>query len=220
MIVIGKDLNDAWRNTMWECVKHGYNYTVKKGSYEGQIRKQLQHLMIIVEEPYKRPFKFYTPPTIPEPTDEAKIHQYFYDYLITDTKCDHEDYTYGEMISLQINDVIQILNDSQGHTNQACMNIGGVDNIKMDDPPCLRVVDFKVVEGKLNVNVFFRSWDLFTGLPENLGGIQLLKEYVSLHLNFPHEDGKLIAYSSGAHLYEMYFPIVNALNTTQIEIKE
>ena len=43
----------------------------------------------------------------------------------------------------------------------------------------------------------------------------MLKEYILMQLSFPAEDGPIVAYSSGAHLYEQYFPLVNTLNIHQ-----
>jgi thymidylate synthase len=218
--IIANTLNDAWRDAMWCCVRNGYDYIIEKGSYCGETRKQLENVQIIITEPWKRPFKFYTPPGIPEPTDEEKINLYFNDYIITNTKTENEDYTYGMYISQQVHEAIEHLNSSNGNSNQACITIGDIDSIKLVDPPCLRVIDFKVVNGHLNMTLFFRSWDLFAGLPENLGGLQLLKEYVLYSLNFPIKDGQLIAYSSGLHLYSMYFPLVNQLNIDQINLNK
>ncbi len=107
---------------------------------------------------------------IPAPTSDEKIQAYFYDYLATDTKGEKEDYTYGQYISRQLSRLIDLLNISGGATNQACMNIGDQNSIELADPPCLRVVDFKVVDGRLTMSLFFRSWDLFAGFPENRGG--------------------------------------------------
>ena len=78
------------------------------------------------------------------------------------------------------------------------------------EDPCLKVIDFKVVSRKLNMSVYFRSNDLFAGMPENLE-LQMLKEYLLLHLTFPITGGDIIYYSGGLHLYEMYFPIANQL---------
>lgn len=220
MIVNAIDINDAWRNTMWSCLRHGQDYTIKKGSYIGQIRRQLTGLYLHIDYPGKRPIIFYTPPGIPQPTNEKKIEEYFYNYIITDTKCNMEDYTYGQFIEPQVPKIIHILNEAQGKTNQATINIGGESNIDMEDPPCLRVIDFKIVNEELILSAFFRSWDIFTGLPENLGGLQLLKEYILMHLNFPIKDGPMIIYSSGAHLYEMYFPIINQMNALHIKHTE
>ena len=215
-------MNDGWREALNECVKNGYDYRIKRGSYKGQIRRQLENLTLIIERPWTKPFNFYMPgaATIPPPTDHRRVNRYFEEYIITDTKCEGEDYTYGQYIAPNISKVIQILNEAEGQTNQATINIGRPEDIDLDDPPCLRVVDFKVVNNSLNLSVYFRSWDLFAGLPENLGGLQLLKEFVLMHLDFPVVDGKLQAFSTGAHVYEQYFPIVNTLNIHQIAIKE
>ncbi len=209
-VVDALDLNDAWRNTLWCCNDRGYDYTIKRGSYEGQIRRQLDYLTIVVNKPWTKPFNFYTPGGMPPPTTPEKINSYFYNYLITDTKVEGEDYTYGQFIAPQLPEVIKILKTSEGMTNQACITIGDVNSINLKDPPCLKLIDFKVVKNTLNMTVYFRSWDLFVGLPENLGGLQLLKEFVLMHLNGV-EDGKLIAHSSGGHIYEMYFSIIGCL---------
>ncbi len=209
-----RTIEAAWRMVLWNCARYGYSYQIKKGSYEGQLRKQLSRLMVEIEEPATRPLAVWLPENcgIPAPTSEKRIHDYFYDYLVSDSRGEKEDYTYGQHIAPQLPTVIDLLNRSGGATNQACMNIGGQENINLDDPPCLRVVDFKVVDGFLTLSLFFRSWDIFVGFPENLGGLQLLKEYIILHLDFPVKDGSITAYSSGAHIYEQYFPIVNILN--------
>lgn len=209
-----RTIEQAWRMTLWACARYGYSYKIEKGSYEGQMRKQLDHLTVFIDEPFIRPLAVTLPENsgIPAPTSEERIQSYFYDYLLTDTKREKEDYTYGQYIAPQLPALINHLNVSKGGTNQACISIGGKDSIHLANPPCLRVVDLKVVEGKLTMSLFFRSWDIFVGFPENLGGLQLLKEYILMNLDFSVEDGPIIAYSSGAHIYEQYFPIVNSLN--------
>jgi len=52
----------------------------------------------------------------------------------------------------------------------------------------------------LNFVVYFRSWDLWSGFSANLGGIQLLKEYMAGEIGV--EDGEIIASSKGLHLYD------------------
>lgn len=217
-VVKERTIEQAWRMTLWTCARYGYSYKVEKGSYEGQLRKQLDHLVVVIDEPGIRPLAVSLPENtgIPAPTSEEKIQSYFFEYLATDTKEDKEDYTYGQYIAPQLPGVIELLNKSGGSTNQACISVGDKDSIKLNDPPCLRVIDFKVVEDKLAMSLFFRSWDIFVGFPENLGGLQLLKEYILMHLEFPVYDGSIIAYSSGAHIYEQYFPLVNLLNTHKL----
>lgn len=95
----------------------------------------------------------------------------------------------------------------------------GKDN--KNDPPCLRLIDFKVIpkchykEGQeceaddcsscderelvLSVSVYFRSWDLWAGFPSNLGAIELLKKYVADECGLA--NGPMYAYSAGLHIY-------------------
>ena len=211
-------IGDAWREVMWLCVKKGWDFMVKGGSYVGMIRKQLSHVTIVIDEPGKRPLSPIMPPGLPGPTNEQRIEEYFERYILSDRKADNEVYTYGTFIVQQLERIIELLNNAKGNTNQACIAIGDSETTFLGDPPCLRLCSFKVVDGKLEMSVFFRSWDLYAGLPENLGGLQLLKEYVLEHLDFPCEDGALIAYSDGLHIYDQYFDIVDALNLDKVQV--
>jgi thymidylate synthase len=214
-------INDAWREVMSLCLREGYDFVVKGGSYTGQIRKQLSYVVIRILNPGKRPLAPIMPPCIPPPTTDENIEEYFTTYLMSTDLRQNEQYTYGSFIEPQIDRAIKILLDSKGNSNQACISIGDRESINLPDPPCLRTVAFKVVEGRLNMTVFFRSWDLFTGLPENLGGLQLVKEYVLEQLSpLNIQDGEMIAYSDGLHLYEQYFDLVNQLNIDKVKVSE
>ena len=48
--------------------------------------------------------------------------------------------------------------------------------------PCLRGIDTAIKDGVLHMSVTFRSWDLFSGFPENMGGITLLGMFMSNEL--------------------------------------
>lgn len=215
-IIVAKTIEDAWRDSMWCCIRNGHNYIVKQGSYVEQIRRQLPYAMIKITEPWCRPLSPRMPEGcgIPPTTSEGKIANYFVNYIIGKERGTN-DYTYGEFIAPQLDRCIDILNGSNGNSNQACIQVGSPDSINLTDPPCLRLISFKVIEGKLQMSVFFRSWDLFAGFPENLGGLQLLKEYVLIYLP-RFEDGPIIAFSDGLHIYEQYFPLVNMLNVDKI----
>ena len=73
-------------------------------------------------------------------------------------------------------------------------------DIKLIDPPCLRIID---TPGALRETAFyplFPSWDLWGGFPSNLGGLQLVKQHMASEIGV--EDGEIIACSKGLHLYE------------------
>lgn len=220
--VRGITIEHVWRDLMWLCVRNGWGFVVKGGSYIGQIRLQLANAHALITNPRAENGRLapILPPPFPPVTNEEAIEDYFQKKIIGTETDINEDYTYGEFIAPQLPRVIELLNFSQGNTNQACITIGEPSSIFLGDPPCLRVVSFKVVEGKLEMSVFFRSWDLFAGFPQNMGGLQLLKEYVLAHLEFGADDGFINCYSDGIHVYDQYFDIVRSLNTGGIVISE
>ena len=67
--------------------------------------------------------------------------------------------------------------------------------------PCLRGIDFKIKDGYLLTNIIYRSWDLYSGWPENMGGFTLLSEYVASQLDGV-EAGEMMFSSSGLHCYD------------------
>ena len=100
----------------------------------------------------------------------------------------------------QIEEVIAMYKSKGYGTNQAAMSVSAPSDILLGDPPCLRQIDTRIREGKLHFMVYFRSWDLWNGFPANLGGIQLLKEYMASEIGV--EDGEIVAASKGLHLYD------------------
>jgi len=93
--------------------------------------------------------------------------------------------------------------------NQMVLQVAQADDMLLQDPPCLRHIDTRIQDGKLHFYPYFRSWDLWGGLPANLGGIQLLKEYVAGEIGV--EDGEIIASSKGLHIYDYSFDLAKCL---------
>lgn len=93
--------------------------------------------------------------------------------------------------------------------NQMTLQVGSPGDMMLKDPPCLRHIDTRVQDGKLNFYPYFRSWDLWGGLPANLGGIQLLKEYAAVEIGI--DDGEIIATSKGLHIYDYSFDLAKCL---------
>jgi thymidylate synthase len=130
---------------------------------------------------------------------EGYLEEYL-PYLMTSAKQTGEDYTYGQFLEKQIEEVIRMYKEDGHETNQAYMTVGDQKSILLKDPPCLRGIDTRIKDGKLHFVVYFRSWDLWNGFPANLGAIQLLKEYMASSIGV--EDGEIIAASKGLHLYD------------------
>ncbi len=87
-----------------------------------------------------------------------------------------------------------------GHrNNQMVLQVAHPSDVTLVDPPCLRSIDTRIQDDTLHFFVYFRSWDLWGGLPANLAGIQNLKEYMANEIGV--KDGEMIVESKGLHLY-------------------
>jgi thymidylate synthase len=216
-----RDISDAWFQCVYRIMDEDgvHEYAVDRGSFEGVKRREFDVVMVHIKYPGARPLIPDVPAElcIPSPTSMEYVEEYL-QYLMTDAKKENEIYTYGERLtnpkvllegrefSLGVNplqEVINIYKQNKLGTNQAVMEVGMPQDILLDDPPCLRLIDTRVMEGKLNFIVYFRSWDLWAGFPSNLAAMQLLKEYMCHEIGL--EDGCITAVSKGLHLYEYSF---------------
>jgi thymidylate synthase len=220
IFIEARDLPDAWFQCVYELLDKGHEYVIDHGSYVGQKRLEFDYVTIRVKYPGVRPMIPDIPAAlgIPNPVEEGYIETYL-PYLMTPEKQPNEDYTYGERLSGwyytggngnrssndskvvdQIQGVIEMYQKNGFGTNQAAMTVSIPSDILLNDPPCLRHIDTRIRNGQLHFIVYFRSWDLWNGLPANLGGLQLLKEYMASEIGV--DDGEIIASSKGLHLYD------------------
>ncbi|MFH1854123.1 MAG: thymidylate synthase [Candidatus Omnitrophota bacterium] len=216
------DLDDAWFQCLSKILDHGHVYTITRGSYEGQKRLEFDFVTIRIKNPAHQIIPIIPEGSgIPAPTSMEYIQGYLA-YLLTGQKTETEDYTYGERLvdakirikettgdkemikemPLNVNQVEEVIKiyKTQGYgTNQAVMEIGMPSDIKLNDPPCLRLIDTRIRYGKLHFFPYFRSWDLWGGFPSNLGGLELVKQYMAEEIGV--DNGEIIASSKGLHLY-------------------
>jgi thymidylate synthase len=217
------DLDDAWFQTLSAILEKGRVYTITRGSYKGAKRLEFDYVVVRVRKPSHQIIPIIPEGlNIPAPTDMDYIQGYL-SYLLTGAKTETEDYTYGERLVdpkvriaeskdgrqmfrelplgvNQIDEVIRMYKEEGFGTNQAVMEIGMPSDIKLQDPPCLRLIDTKIRDHKLHFCLYFRSWDLWGGFPSNLGGLQLVKQYMAEMIGV--EDGEIVAASKGLHLYD------------------
>lgn len=194
-----RDLSEAFFKCCRSVVTEGYEYVIDKGSFEGTKRKELDFVVVHIEHPGTRPLAPDVPQGVPAPSSNDYIEEYMA-YLLTAHKEQHELYTYGEDLAPQIDKVIERYKKDGHECNQLCMTVGGRESLNLEHPQCLRLVDTRIRYGKLHFIVYFRSWDLWAGFPTNLGGLQLLKEYMAQEIGVA--DGEMICASKGLHLYE------------------
>ncbi len=213
-----KSISDAWFQLIYNIFDRSYTQKIQKGSFEKeQYRLQYPSIAVYIEHPAEDMVPIIPPALgIPSPTTMEYIEDYFAAYLMDPELSENETYKYASRIQhpmpkggTQLDRVIEMLKNTP-LTNQAIVEIGSPDDhdvcIGNDgklDPPCLRLLDFKVVpqedELVLSLSCYFRSWDLWAGFPTNLGGLELLKAYVASEAGL--KSGPLYAYSAGAHIY-------------------
>jgi thymidylate synthase len=194
-----RDLSEAFFKCCKQVLTEGYEYTIDSGSFEGTKRKELDFVTIHILHPGMRPITPDVPQGVPPPTNQDYIEEYMA-YLMTDDKQPHELYTYGEDLAPQVDTVIERYRNDGPECNQLCMSVGSRESIGLEHSQCLRLVDTRIRYGKMHFIIYFRSWDLWAGFPTNLGGLQLLKEYMAKQIGV--EDGEMICASKGLHLYE------------------
>lgn len=233
------DVDDAWFQCLSSILEKGHVYTITKGSYEGQRRLEFDFVVVRIKNPAHQIIPIIPEGlSIPAPTDMEYIQGYL-SYLLTGQKTETEEYTYGERLvepkvripksdssdklyhemPLGVNQIQEVINmyKTKGHgTNQATMEIGMPSDIKLTDPPCLRIIDTRVRYGKLHFILYFRSWDLWGGFPSNLGGLELVKQYMAEEIGV--KDGEIIAVSKGLHLYEYAWELAKA-RTKKFDLK-
>ena len=213
------DLDDAWFQCLSQLIDHGFIYEVTRGSYKGQKRLEFDFVTVQVTNPGHQIIPLIPEGmAIPPPVTMEYINNYM-NYILTSAKTAQEDYTYGERLvepvartkdgrelPLSVNQILEVIRiyKEEGYgTNQATMEIGMPSDVLLSDPPCLRLIDTRVRYGKLHFFVYFRSWDLWSGFPANLGALQKLKEWMASEIGV--EDGQIIALSKGLHLYDHCF---------------
>jgi thymidylate synthase len=249
-------LDDVWFQLLYQINEHGRRYKIDNGSYAGDIRLEFDFASGFINKPHERPLAPRMPEgsTLPRPTDDDAIEQYFANYLMDPNLADNEEYRYATWINGQMlpypdycyyvkcpeitsvtltecQNMLQTKNitkcplgrpntqlewiidhfKSKGHGNNHCyITVGDkYSSLSYDKPynnesergtsPCLRGIDFKIKQDTLITGVEFRSWDLFSGFPENMGGITLLNEYVANELGV--QPGPLAFSSMGLHCY-------------------
>lgn len=224
--VQGKTLEDTWFQLLFAAEEDGRKTHVDSGSFAGHDRLEFDFAAGEVLHAHQRPLAPRLPEGVPAPTTDDGIEAYFAGYLMDPVLNDGEEYRYsvwinGEMLNPHLGNVWETALDwiirhfrEAGYGNNHCfMRIGQPEILfNYDKPyatetergttPCLTGLDFKIKDGFLLTGVYYRSWDLYSGWPENMGGFTLLNEYVAEQLPGV-ESGPLFFASCGLHCYDI-----------------
>jgi len=220
VIINAKTINDAWHQLVFQVEEKGRKYKITQGSFAGQFRYEFEFVLVEIERPWEDMVPVFPPGIVlPPPTTAENNELYFANYIFNPDLAKDEQYTYGERIAgfkrvnrvdplndsgiekiNQIEEVIKKYKTGGYGNNQCTIEIGMPSDILLPDPPCLRVIDTRIEQDILHFFVYFRSWDLWGGFPVNLGGIELLKQYMAKEIGVG--NGKIIAASKGLHIYD------------------
>jgi thymidylate synthase len=210
------DIPDAWYRTLEEIWKNGEVFHVGYGSEITETKKL--NLSIEITNPENRPLV-----ADKAPCDMKYVNSYALQYLWAGIKEEGETYTYGsrlrepvDQLELLINRYIEEPNDRQlTMVIRLQQDIHKTIGNMRHEPPCLSIMDTELMENKMNLTCYFRSWDAYAGLPANIAGIQIFNEALVNEINTRartnYSTGKLIFHSKNCHIYSRLYELVKEL---------
>lgn len=166
LVINAKTISDAWFQILWNIFDNCYEQHIQRGSFRNSKRLQLPGLAVFVEYPQKDMIPEIPPQLgIPAPTTMEYVEEYFVEYLMNPEPGENETYRYSSRIQhpmpeggTQIERVIEMLRETPW-TNQAVIEIATPVDLDVcigkdgnPDPPCLRVLDFKVLPRIIECN--------------------------------------------------------------------
>ena len=112
----------------------------------------------------------------------------------------------GVLYLNQIEAAIETYKKHGFRNNQLILQVGHPTDMLLLDPPCLRHIDTRIQDDgngpELRFHIYFRSWDLWGGLPANLAGIVELAKYMAGEIGIPAANIRNFTIESkGLHLY-------------------
>ncbi len=198
------NLPEAWFWAIKNVYEQGDEFSVEKGSELTLTRKLA--VLIDVEHPEMRPLLHES-----APCDLKYIENNYLSYLFEAERKPNESYTYGQRLREPVDQISEVIRKFREFRmdRQNTMVLRRPEDMSNPDPPCLTLIDTEILEGKLNLFVYFRSWDCFAGLPANLAAVQYLNEYMALEIGA--DPGKIVAFSKNLHLYKRQFSDVEKI---------
>jgi len=209
------DCPDAWYKTLEAIWNEGEVFEVSYGSERAKTKKL--NVSIEIAKPETRPLV-----DDKAPCDMKYVQWYALKYLWSGV-IEDETYTYGSRLRKPVDQVEEAIKRylEEPADRQITLAVRLPEDIlkrvndQKHEPPCLSLIDTEVLEGRLHLTCYFRSWDAYAGLPANIAGIQLFNEALVSEVNrrgsLNLKTGKLIFHSKNCHIYERQFKIVEDL---------
>jgi thymidylate synthase len=196
------DIPGAWFRVLEEIWRNGDDYQVGYGSEVTKTKK----LNVSIEI-----------------TNPENINSYALQYLWAGIKEEGETYTYASRLREPVDQIQHLIERyvEQPQDRQLTMVIRQPQDIHKSlagmkhEPPCLTVMDTELLDGKMHLTCYFRSWDAYAGLPANVAGIQVFNEALVSELNVKagtdYTTGELVFHSKNCHIYSRLYDLVEEL---------
>lgn len=206
-IIEARTIPDAWFRVNKIIFEDGKKFEVGRGSEETTTKKIAVTLKI--SHPEERPL-------VDERAPVSDINKYALEHLFSPDKQEY-DYTYGNRLRDEYDQIGKVIEKfkEEPHDRQNIVTTRVPKDLENENPPCLTIIDFEIIDEKLNIYSYWRSWDAHAGLPSNLAGLQLLNEHIAKEIGV--DSGKMFAFSKNLHLYERQFKFVEDLITDDSE---
>jgi thymidylate synthase len=217
------DCPDAWFQALNRIWSEGDVFKVGYGSETTETKKL--NITIEITHPENRPLV-----SDKAPCDIKYVQGYALEYLWCGEKQD-ETYTYGSRLNHPVNQIEEAVKRylEEQNDRQVTMVIRLPKDMekyidgKRHEPPCLSLIDTEILDGKMHLTCYFRSWDAYAGLPANIAGLQLFNEAFVKEINnrsgLALETGKLIFHSKNCHIYKRQYKLVQELLSPQTSSK-
>jgi thymidylate synthase len=204
IVIRTKTVSEAWEKVVLECWKRGAQVPTEYG----EMSKELQGLLVVVEEPFTEPRihrgdllvavrdslkKYYDEVlhgTLDHAVKEGKIHYTYHERL----------FSYPPKAISQIEYIINKLQETSFSRRAQAITWDPEKDIWVDSPPCLQRVWCAIRDGKLVLHTSWRSRDVFRAMHMNMLALTELQKMIANRLDV--EVGPYLDFSSSAHIYE------------------
>lgn len=157
-----RDIPEAWFYLLRKILTSGVQKETLTGATKGEDRLELDFAYVEILQPWIQPMIPVVPQGIPAPTDEKMISELYaatrYNYQLRPGV----DY-YGYHLERQIDFAIDQYKKVGSDLDQMCLMVSPPDNLFIEDPWCLKLLDTKIQDDGLCLIAYVRGLDIWQG---------------------------------------------------------
>ena len=193
--VRGNSVAETWLKILKNILKFG---DVKET--DSMKIKEVLNMAAVIES--ENPEDFFVPEYLG--FNKQKIADYL-PQILQKEKIEGLHYTYGNRLSGhfgidQVEKMIEKLQKDENAREAVGVLFDPKVDIEAEHRPCITLIQALKNQGKLNLNVYVRSHDMFGGWPLNAFGMRKLQQRIAQETNIPL--GSLTFISASAHIYD------------------